>query len=229
MVAGWGNLGGGVTQLLMGSALFPLFEWTYQEYDNSQELAWRTVFVVPTLIAFMAAYIYIYKCDDSPKGDFADLVRQQQIEIVSPFWSLGIAIQNRNVIVLIIQYACCFGVEITMTNATALYMKEKFGLNTESAAAVASIFGIMNLFARGLGGFGSDYLNAWYGTRGRVAWQSITLLLEGIGIVIFAFMDSLTSAIFSLIFLSLWVQASEGATYGIVPYVNRRFTGTFES
>ena len=225
LVAGWGNLGGGVTQLMMGSGLFPLFEVIYQGFDNPEELAWRTVFVIPALIAFMAAYVYIYKCDDSPKGDFAELVRQQQIEVVSPFWSLGIAIQNRNVIILIFQYACCFGVEITMTNATALYMKEEFGLDTASAAAVASIFGIMNLFARGLGGYGSDFLNARYGTKGRVVWQGFTLFLEGCGIILFAYMDTLPTAILSLIFLSLWVQASEGATYGIVPYVNRRFTG----
>lgn len=226
LVAGWGNLGGGVTQLLMGSALFPLFKLIYQGYGNPEELAWRTVFVIPSLIAFMAAYVYIYQCDDSPKGDFAELVRQQQIEIVSPFWSLGIAIQNRNVILLLLQYACCFGVEITMTNATALYMKDEFGLNTVAAAAVASVFGIMNLFARGLGGYGSDYLNARYGTRGRVSWQGLTLFMEGVGIVAFAYTERLTGAIFALIFLSLWVQASEGATYGIVPYVNRRFTGT---
>lgn len=222
LVAGWGNLGGGATQILMGSVLFPLFEVIFQD----QELAWRTVFVVPALIAFMAAYVYLYQCDDSPKGDFADLVRQQQIEIVSPFWSLGMAIQNRNVLLLLVQYACCFGVEITMTNAMALYMKDEFGLDTASAAAVASIFGIMNLFARGLGGYGSDYLNSKYGTKGRVVWQSLTLFLEGSGIVLFAFCETLCGAIFALSFLSLFVQASEGATYGIVPYVNRRFTGT---
>jgi NNP family nitrate/nitrite transporter-like MFS transporter len=114
-----------------------------------------------------------------------------------------------------------------MTNATALYMKDEFGLDTASAAAVASIFGIMNVFARGLGGFGSDYFNSRYGTNGRVVWQSLTLFLQGSGIVLFAYMDTLTSAILSLIYLSLWVQASEGATYGIVPYVNRRFTGMY--
>ena len=222
LVAGWGNLGGGVTQLLMGSVLFPLFEVFFQNHDNPQELAWRTVFVVPALIAFAAGYVYLYQCDDSPKGDFADLVRQQQIEIVSPFWSLGMAIQNRNVLLLLVQYACCFGVEITMTNATALYMKDEFGLDTASAAAVASIFGIMNLFARGMGGYGSDYLNSRYGTKGRVCWQSLTLFMEGSGIILFSFCSNLVAAIFALSFLSLWVQASEGATYGIVSLLYAR-------
>ena len=41
---------------------------------------------------------------------------------------------------------------------------EKFNLSTEKAAAVASIFGWMNIFARGLGGFISDKMNSKYGT-----------------------------------------------------------------
>ncbi|CAB9501443.1 affinity nitrate transporter 2 [Seminavis robusta] len=230
LVAGWGNLGGGITQLLMGAGLFPLFVLIYQLDDDrddarARELAWRTVFVIPSIIAFMAAYVYIYHCEDSPKGDYAELVRQQQIEMVSPFWSLGLAIQNRNVILLLVQYACCFGVEITMTNAIALYMREEFAQSTISAAAIASVFGMMNLFARGLGGYGSDYCQSKYGTKGRVWWQSFTLFMEGMGIVVFAYQKNLVGAILSLIFLSLWVQCAEGSTYGIVPYVNRRFTG----
>lgn len=231
LVAGWGNLGGGVTQLLMGSVLYPLFKFIFQGEDHdgddttSSELAWRTVFVVPSIIAFIAAYVYLYHCDDSPKGDFSELIRQQQIEMVSPFMSLVSAPRNRNVLLLLVQYACCFGIEITMTNATALYMKEKFGLDTAPAAAIASIFGFMNLFARGLGGYGSDFWNSRFGCYGRVGWQSCTLLLEGIGIIIFAYTETLVGSIFALIFLSLWVQCAEGSTYGIVPYVNRRFTG----
>lgn len=172
--------------------------------------------------------------------------------VVSPAASLCAACQNWNVWILLIQYACCFGVEVTMTNATALYFHDEFGQTTVSAAAIASVFGLMNLFARGLGrshvgtdvacpsgvsplafawqslgGFGSDLFNAKYGVRGRMTWQTLTLLLEGVAVVIFGYADTLAGSIIALIFLSLMVQSAEGSTFGIVPYVDRRFTGMF--
>ena len=45
---------------------------------------------------------------------------------------------NINTWILFVQYACCFGVELTMNNAAASYFKETFDLTTESAAAIAS-------------------------------------------------------------------------------------------
>jgi NNP family nitrate/nitrite transporter-like MFS transporter len=58
-----------------------------------------------------------------------------------------------------------FGVEITMDNAAALYsyFREEFELTTEKAAVIASIFGWMNLFARGLDGYFSDKANDRFG------------------------------------------------------------------
>lgn len=234
LVAGWGNFGGGVTQVVMGSVLFPLFEliFSYENEDdphdgtNSSELAWRTVFVIPTLLSLFTAYVIVYHADDSPKGDYRERVRQQEIMVVSPMASLCAAAQNWNVWILLIQYAACFGVEVTMTNATALYFKDEFGQTTVSAAAIASVFGTMNLFARGLGGFGSDLFNAKYGMRGRMIWQAVTLFLEGAAVVIFGYADTLPGSIIALIFLSLMVQSAEGSTFGIVPYVDRRFTGS---
>lgn len=234
LVAGWGNFGGGVTQVVMGSVLFPLFEliFSYENDDdpqdgtNSSEVAWRTVFVIPTLLSLLTAYVIIYHADDSPKGDYRERVRQQEIMVVSPTASLCAAAQNWNVWILLIQYAACFGVEVTMTNATALYFKDEFGQTTVSAAAIASVFGTMNLFARGLGGFGSDLFNAKYGMRGRMIWQAVTLFLEGAAVVIFGYADTLPGSILALIFLSLMVQSAEGSTFGIVPYVDRRFTGS---
>jgi len=113
-----------------------------------------------------------------------------------------------------------------MNNAAALYFKEVFDLTTESAAAIASIFGWMNLFARGVGGFVSDKFNAKMGMRGRLIWQTICLLGEGVMVLIFANTSKLGVAIFVMVIFSLFVQAAEGSSYGIVPYVDPPCTGS---
>ena len=133
---------------------------------------------------------------------------------------------NFNTWLLFIQYGCCFGVELTMNNASATYFKETFDLTTESAAAIASIFGWMNLFARGLGGFTSDIFNSKMGMRGRLIWQTVCLLIEGVMVLIFANTKSLGLSIFILVIFSSFVQAAEGSTYGIVPYVDPPSTGS---
>jgi len=48
---------------------------------------------------------------------------------------------NLNSWILFIQYGRCFGVKLTMNNAAALYFVEEVGQSTESASAIASIFG----------------------------------------------------------------------------------------
>lgn len=126
------------------------------------------------------------------------------------------AILNINTWLLFVQYACCFGVEITMNNASALYFKEEFALSTESAAAIASIFGWMNLFARGLGGYLSDRANRRWGMTGRLGWQSFVLLMEGIMVLIFANSKNLPVAIAVLVVFSVFVQAAEGSSFGYV-------------
>merc|ERR1712084_16051 len=109
---------------------------------------------------------------------------------------------------------------------SATYFKETFDLTTESAAAIASIFGWMNLFARGLGGFTSDIFNSKMGMRGRLIWQTVCLLIEGVMVLIFANTKSLGLSIFILVIFSSFVQAAEGSTYGIVPYVDPPSTGS---
>ena len=104
--------------------------------------------------------------------------------------------------------------------------KDVFGQSTESSGSIASIFGWMNLFARGIGGFYSDYSNANYGMRGRLFVLSILLFFEGIFIFIFAQTHNLAGSIMVMVCFSLFVQAAEGAVYGIVPYVDNVNVGT---
>ena len=204
VVGGWGNLGGGVTQLVMGSMLFPLFKT-----EMSAEQAWRTINLVPTFVGFCTGILTIMFADDAPKGNYKEMKMWGTMAEVSAQASFRSGATNINSWLLFIQYACCFGVELTMNNAAASYFKATFELSTESAAAIASLFGWMNLFTRGLGGFFSDKANAKYGMRGRLWTQAIFLLGEGIMVLIFH-TKKLGLAIFVMVIFSSFVQTAEG-------------------
>lgn len=53
---------------------------------------------------------------------------------------------------LFLAYGGCFGTELTMNNVLATYFFDYFGMNTTDAGTAASLFGLMNLFARPHGG-----------------------------------------------------------------------------
>ncbi len=222
LCGGWGNLGGGITQIVMGTALFPLFKYFF---DGDASKAWKYVSIVPAVVAFGTGVMIYYISDDAPKGNYSELRKHGQMADVSAAASFRQGAFNFNTWILFIQYACCFGVELTMNNAAALYFKEKFELTTESAAAIASIFGFMNLFARGLGGFFSDVGNKYMGMKGRIAGHTLCLIAEGVLVLVFAQTNSLGAAITVMVFFSLFVQAAEGTSYGIVPYVDPPATG----
>jgi uncharacterized membrane protein YphA (DoxX/SURF4 family) len=58
-----------------------------------------------------------------------------------------------------------------------------------------------------------------------VIWLFIALLAEGIALVFFSQMRVLALAIPAMIVFSLFVQMSEGATYSIVPFINKKALG----
>ena len=223
LVAGWGNLGGGVTQLVMGSILFPLFK---AFLDDDAEMAWRTVSVVPAVLAITTGIVVYFISDDAPKGNYAEMKKNGTMPEVSATASCSAGTLNLNTWIFFIQYACCFGVELTMNNAAALYFKEEFDQSTESAAAIASIFGWMNLFARGLGGYTSDHFNVCLGMRGRLLFHTFCLTCEGALVLVFANTNTLGTAIVVMVFFSIFVQAAEGTMYAIVPYIDPPATGS---
>ena len=218
LVGGWGNVGGGVTQIVMGTLLFPLFRDSV--YNGDSEKAWRAVCIVPAIVAFVTAIVVVTTSEDCPDGNYKDLKKQGRMPEISVSASFVTGALDFNTWILYIQYACCFGVELTMNNFASIYFVGKFGLTTESASAVASIFGFMNIFARGLGGFASDKFMARFGMRGRIICQMIALVMEGLMIFFFASANTLWVAILLLTIFSIFVQAAEGSTYGMVPYIN---------
>merc|ERR1712151_902258 len=149
LVAGWGNLGGGIAQITMGAALFPLFKLIYSnisldgqhlreeediEYaaNKAAERSWRTVLIFPACVCLLMVYAILRNSDDVPKGNMGKRRRLKLVPDVSVREALTAGANDRNTWLLFLQYGCCFGVEITITNAAALYFKEEFGQTTET-------------------------------------------------------------------------------------------------
>src|SRR5215831_8249248 len=89
----------------------------------------------------------------------------------------------------------------------------------------AGAFGMMNLFARALGGIVSDRFYVRWGLRGRVALLGLTIALEGVAFLCFSAARWLPLAIACMLITGLFIKMSNGATYAVVPFINKRALG----
>jgi MFS transporter, NNP family, nitrate/nitrite transporter len=231
VVGGWGNLGGGVSQILMGRILFRFFKDHVYNDDGSEdnnaaaERSWRTICVIPAALAFMWGILLPFCSDDAPQGNYDQMKKTGTMDRIYMTTSLRNG-ATRCTWILYVQYACSFGVELAMNNAAVLYFTTEFGLTTESASTLGFAYGSMNVFARALGGIVSDRLNMNMGLRGRLWLQTILLILEGVMIIVFANARSLAGSVATMCIFSVFTQSAEGAIFGVVPYVSKLYTGS---
>ncbi|KNC78658.1 hypothetical protein SARC_08916 [Sphaeroforma arctica JP610] len=256
---GWGNLGGGAAFLIM-PAMFNLITINGTVSDN---LGWRLALLLPALLMLLVGILLFFFTDDTPRGD-VDIKHKKDDDVECepddnaadgdgttlggaleevPLGGgalLKIALSNPTTYILLLQYACSFGVELTVNNVIGSYFYEDFkkedcvetyedecALLTQSTSGmIASLFGLMNLFARALGGWVSDKAMARVGMKGRIGVLFITVLCAGTVLVCFSFIRSIPFATVVLVVFSIFVQSAEGATFAIVPYVMPKYTGT---
>ncbi len=219
--AGWGNLGGGVTQMVM-----PLLFGAWVAFDYSQAFSWRASMVVAGGVCFVTGLAYYAFTTDLPDGNFKELRAKGEMPTKERTkGGFRMALRDPRVWALFVIYAACFGIELTINNIAALYYMDYFDLGIKTAGLVAGLFGLMNIFARTLGGFISDRFVRKGGLRGRVRWLFIALMVEGVALIFFSQMRVLALAIPVMIIFSLFVQMSEGATYSIVPFINKKAIG----
>lgn len=221
--AGWGNLGGGVTQMVM-----PILFGFFAAFGFTTALSWRFAMIIPGAALFLMGIAYYFGTQDTPGGNFSDIKESHpkfhggKKNSLANFAS---AIADPRVWILFVAYAACFGIELTINNIAALYYVDRFELSPATAGLIAGLFGLMNIFARTLGGVFGDRFGTRMGLQGRVTWLAITLAGQGLFLVLFSQMNVLILAIATMILFSLFVQMAEGATFSVVPFVNRRAVG----
>ena len=220
--AGWGNLGGGVTQMVM-----PLIFSALLAFGVGEFWGWRISMVIAGAVCMITGLAYFKLTKDTPEGNFSDLRKAGRMPKANQLrGTFTEACKDRRVWALFLIYGACFGIELTINNIAALYFIDYFGLGLKTAGIVAGLFGLMNIFARTLGGAFGDKFGMKWGLKGRVRWLFIGLLCEGIALMLFSRVSVLPFAIGSLILFSLFVQMSEGATFSVVPFINKRALGS---
>ena len=219
--AGWGNLGGGVTQFAM-----PLLFSAFMSFGAGSWWSWRLAMLAAGAALCLTGIAYYSLTQDTPDGDFKKLRAEGAIDNASrspsAFWKVC---RDPRVWGLALLYAASFGIELTIDNFAALYFTDYFSLSLRMAGVVASTFGMMNLFARALGGMVSDRCNLRWGLRGRATLLGATIAAEGLAMMLFSRMHVLPLAITSMMLTGLFVKMSNGANYSIVPFVNKRAIG----
>jgi NNP family nitrate/nitrite transporter-like MFS transporter len=192
----------------------------------SESLGWRIALLVPGVLMLVMAALYWRYTQDCPEGNYADLRAAGVPSRVKGGWaSFKAASGNYRVWLLFVTYGACFGIEIFIHNIAAVYYVDHFGLSLKSAGMAAGSFGLLALFARALGGWLSDKLALRGNLNSRVTLLFVLMLGEGVGLLWFAQVDSVTYAVIAMLVFGLFTHMACGATYALVPFIDGKALG----
>jgi NNP family nitrate/nitrite transporter-like MFS transporter len=216
--AGWGNMGAGAT-----NAAMPLVVAAIAWFGVSSHYSWRLAMLVPALLMIACGIAYFFLTQDTPSGNFSSQARESTAKKTGSFRA---ACKDYRVWALAIIYGACFGIEIIIHNSAATYFQKHFELSLASAGLIAGLFGGLALFARALGGVASDWVARRSGLKGRAVFLGIILGLQGLAMIFFSRMDLLAGAVVGLMAFGLFVHMAAGATYSVIPFVNKTAIGS---
>ncbi|KAK9691741.1 hypothetical protein RND81_09G216200 [Saponaria officinalis] len=219
--AGWANTGSGLAQLTM-PLIYSLIASLFRA--ESPSFCWRAALILPAVFQALTAILILKYTNDNHHHHHhhnatTKPAKKDTIKILLN------GLKNYRGWIMAILYGASFGVELTIDNIIAEYFYDEYGLRLEVAGAVAACFGLGNCISRPMGGAVSDYMGKRYGVRGRLwsLWAGLTvagLLCVGLGRV-----NTLYGSILVMCGFSVFVQASSGMVFGVVPFVSTRSLG----
>ena len=221
--AGWGNSGGGVAQSLMPWVLAALLS-----FGVEKSFGWRMSMFVPGTLMLIVSVLYWKFTQDCPQGNYREL-RAAGVEVESGKkggWDVfKTASKNHRSWLLFLTYGACFGIELFVHNVAASYYVDHFKLDLQAAGMAAGSFGLLALFARALGGMVSDRMARAKGLDARTTLLFALMLGEGLGLIWFSTAETAALAIAAMIVFGMFTHMACGATYALVPFVDRKALG----
>lgn len=216
VAGGWGNLGGGVTNIVMPLVFAWIVTLGFSKHD-----AWRYAMILPGTLLLICAFLYYRFTKDTPAGNYEDI--QRNVSTEKSNWREVVV--DWRVWALAFAYAMSFGMEITFDNIASLHFTDTFKVDQKMAGLLAGSFGLMNIFARALGGITADKVGRLSGLFGKGKLLAILLGLQGLGLMLFSQSATLTFAIVSMIVFALFLKMANGATFALTPFMNPKNMG----
>eukprot|EP00281_Chroomonas_sp_CCMP1168_P012646 CAMPEP_0206280760 /NCGR_PEP_ID=MMETSP0047_2-20121206/38753_1 /ASSEMBLY_ACC=CAM_ASM_000192 /TAXON_ID=195065 /ORGANISM="Chroomonas mesostigmatica_cf, Strain CCMP1168" /LENGTH=524 /DNA_ID=CAMNT_0053710849 /DNA_START=134 /DNA_END=1708 /DNA_ORIENTATION=+ len=123
------------------------------------------------------------------------------------------------------QWTC----QAVSTDTPVGHFANSFKHDQSELALTSTYFSLFNLFARTLGGITSDVANRYYGVRGRLINNFLCSLFMGVFLLVFSAMtyeiNGYGGAIGALCAWALFLAMTEGAVYGVVPFIEPTAVG----
>ncbi len=186
-----GNLGGGVTQMVMPT----LFALLMVAFGLSTASSWRFCMLLAGVVCAITGIAYFFLTQDTPEGNFAELrATGKNVSKVGSQGTFQEACRDYRGLDLFLVLWGLFRDGMTLDNIAALYFIDYFEeLKTADPVLRAGHRRVrcrtlcsMNLFARALGGIASDRCAAKWALSGRVRCLFIVVLLEGMALMLFS-------------------------------------------
>jgi len=150
----------------------------------------------------------------------------KSVQVNLPHLKAGVPKEDRypfnSVAALNATYFANFGAELAVVSMLPAFFQGTFDISATLAGLLAASFAFVNLIARPVGGLISDAM------RNRKAVMLVYMIGIALGFAGMAFIEGtwpLWMAVALTILCSVFVQGAEGATFAIIPMINKRNTG----